>query len=69
MSLSSFKLKGFIMNGYKAFYRNKTIEVQATTSDEAQKKAAAVFKAKKTWEVTVVLCETAGTQVTHTADF
>ena len=57
------------MNGYKAFYRNKTIEVQATTSYEAQKKAAAVFKAKKTWEVTVVLCETAGTQVTHTADF
>ena len=57
------------MNGYKAFYRNRAIEVQAATSYEAQQKAAAIFKAKKTWEVTVVLCEKAGTQVTHTADF
>jgi hypothetical protein len=69
MSLTSFKLKGFIMNGYKAFYRNRAIEVQAATSYEAQQKAAAIFKAKKAWEVTVVLCEKAGTQVTHTADF
>jgi hypothetical protein len=56
------------MNGYKAFYRNKTIEVYANTSYEAQQKAAAMFKAKKAWEVTVVLCELAGAQVTHTAD-
>jgi hypothetical protein len=56
------------MNGYKAFYRNKTIEVYANTSYEAQQKAAALFKAKKSWEVTVVLCELAGAQVTHTAD-
>ena len=55
------------MNGYKAFYRNKTVEVYANTSFEAQAKAASLFKAKKSWEVTVVLCELGGKQVTHTA--
>ena len=56
------------MNGYKAFYRGKTIEVYAATSYEAQKKAATIFKAKKQYEVTVVLCERAdGSQVTHVA--
>ena len=55
------------MNGYKAFYRNKTVEVYANTSFEAQTKAASLFKAKKSWEVTVVLCELNGEQVTHTA--
>ena len=45
------------MNGYKAFYRGKTIEVYADTSYQAQQKAAAQFKAKKSWEVSVYLCE------------
>ena len=57
------------MNGYKAFYRGKTLAVYAHTTLEAQTKAAALFKAKKAWEVSVVLCELAGVQVTHTADF
>ncbi len=52
-------------NGYKAFYRGKTCEVYAATSYEAQQKAAAVFKAKKSYEVTVMLCEKSGEQVTH----
>ena len=43
------------MNGYIAFWRGKQIEVYAATSFEAQQKAAALFKAKKTYEVTVVL--------------
>jgi hypothetical protein len=55
------------MNGYKAFYKGKTCEVYANSSYEAQQKAAAQFKAKKEWEVTVVLCELAGEQVTHSA--
>ena len=59
----------YTMNGYKAFYRGKTIEVYAASSYEAQTKAAALFNAKKAWEVSVVLCELAGAQVTHTADF
>ena len=50
------------MNGYKAFYRGKTIEVYADTSYQAQQKAAAQFKAKKSWEVSVYLCEKNGEQ-------
>lgn len=57
------------LNGYKAFYRGKTIEVYAKTSFEAQEKAAESFRAKKSYEVTVVLCEKAGQQVTHIPDF
>jgi predicted Fe-Mo cluster-binding NifX family protein len=58
-----------MMNGYKAFYKGKSIEVYANTSYEAQKKAAEVFKARKAYQITVVICEKAGQQVTHsTAD-
>jgi hypothetical protein len=57
------------MNGYKCFYRGKTCEVYADSSYEAQQKAALVFKAKKSYEVTVVLCEKAGEQVVHTPTF
>lgn len=57
------------MNGYIAFWRGKRIEVYASTSYEAQQKAAALFKAKKAYEVTVVLAERAGEPVVHTAGF
>jgi hypothetical protein len=63
------------MNGYKAFFRGKAIEVYAETSHAAQVKAAQEFKARKSWEVTVMLCETGtdgtspGEQVTHTPTF
>ena len=53
------------MNGYKAFFKGKSIEVYANTSYEAQQIAAKQFKAKKSYDVTVVLCEKAGGQVTH----
>lgn len=46
------------MNGYKAFYRGRETEVYAETSYEAQTKAAKFFKAKKSYEVAVMLCET-----------
>lgn len=56
--------------GYKAFYKRKEIEVYADSAYEAQKKAAKQFKAKKEYEVTVVLCEKPdGKQVVHTPDF
>jgi hypothetical protein len=55
------------MNGYRAFYKGKSIEVYADTSLGAQKIAAAQFKAKRTWEVTVVLCEVAGEPVVQVA--
>lgn len=53
------------MNGYVCFFRGKRHEVHATTSYEAQQKAAAFFKAKKSYEVSVTLAEIKGTQVTH----
>ena len=55
------------MYGYKAFYKGKTIEVFAETSYAAQKEAAKQFKARKEYEVSVMLCEKGGEQVTHLA--
>jgi len=43
------------MNTYKAFYKGKTMQVLADTSYEAQKKAASSFKAKKSYDVSVML--------------
>jgi hypothetical protein len=57
------------MNGYMCFYKKKQTEIYANTTLEAQEKAAKFFKAKKSWEVTVVLAEKNGKQITHTADF
>lgn len=54
------------MNGYIAFYKGKQIEVYAPTSLNAQTKAAAIFKARKQYQVTVVLCEKNGEQVLTT---
>ncbi len=55
------------MNGYKAFYNGRTTEVHADTSYKAMLAAAAFFKvpANKAHKVSVVLCEKAGEQVTH----
>jgi hypothetical protein len=53
------------MNGYIAFYRGKQLEVFADSSYAAQQKAAALFKARKAYEVTVMLAELDGKQVAH----
>ena len=53
------------MNGYVAFYRGKRIEVYAATTIEARDKAAASFKARKAYDVTVMLAEKNGEPVTH----
>lgn len=55
------------MNGYKAFYKGKNTEVYADTAYQAQQLAAQQFKAKKSYEVTVMLCEKSGETHTHTA--
>ena len=60
------------MNGYKAFYSGKEIEVYAETLYAAKLKAVAAFKAspKKAHMISVVLCEKDGETVTHsTAEF
>ena len=55
-------------NGYIAFYKGKKMEVYADTSLEARDIAQAAFKAKKGYEVTVMLAEKDGKEVIHTAD-
>ena len=57
------------MNGYVAFYKGKRLDVHAETSYEAREKAAALFKARQSYKVTVILAEKDGEQVTHIADF
>ena len=60
------------MNGYKAFYNGKTIEVYAASSYAAQCKAAEVLKVKsnKQYKITVVLCEDAdGSDVLQSTQF
>lgn len=59
------------MNTYEAFYKGKRTTVQANTSYSAQECAAKVFKAKKSYDVTVVLVELGSdtpspVSVTHT---
>ncbi len=46
------------MRTYRAFYKNRVITVTASTSYEAQLKAAAVFKARKSYDVAIVLADT-----------
>lgn len=53
-------------NVYVAFYRGKTAQVRADTAYDAQRIAAELFKARKQYEVTVVLAEKDGNQVVHT---
>lgn len=54
------------MNGYIALYKGKQIEIYANTSYEAQQIASKQFKAKKSYEVSVYLCEKNGEQVITT---
>jgi hypothetical protein len=53
------------MHGYIAFYRGQRVEVFASSSYEAQQKAAALLRARKSHEVAVVLAEKEGHAVTH----
>ena len=60
------------MNGYKAFYNGKVIELYAESLLAAKRKAVAEFKAprKKEHMVSIVLCEKDGITVTHsTSEF
>lgn len=53
------------MNTYKAFFQGKQIEVKADTSYEAQQVAVKIFKAKKSWSVTVMLVAKGEVPVIH----
>ena len=56
-------------NGYICFYKNRgkgqRCEVFAISSYQAQQKAAVILKAKKAYDIVVVLAEQAGEVVTH----
>ena len=54
-------------NEYVAFYKGRRTGVYANTPYEAQQKAATLLGARKAYEVTVVLAERDGQQVTHVA--
>lgn len=45
------------MRDYIAFYRGKQIELQAASSYAAQQAAAKIFKARKAYDVSVVLAD------------
>jgi hypothetical protein len=47
------------MRTYQAFYKNQVITVMAATSYAAQLAAAKVFKAKKSYDVAIVLADIA----------
>ena len=65
MSMSNDNTSTANLNGYVCFYRSKRTEVYASTTYEAQQKAAAFFKARKSYDVTVVLAEKGGAPVIH----
>ncbi len=51
------------LNGYIAMFKDKKIKVYATTTLEAQEKAHAIFKNKKSYDISVFLVEKNGEQV------
>ena len=53
------------MNGYLGFYKNKKYEVFAKTTLEAQEKLAKQLKVKKSYQISVYLCEKDGKEVVH----
>lgn len=57
------------MNGYICLWKGKKFEVYAESTYEAQKKCASENKIKKTYEITVMLAEKNGEQVTHIPGF
>ena len=50
---------------YIAFYKGKQIEVKALRSYDAQEAAAKIFKARKSYEVTVMLAAKDDEPVIH----
>jgi hypothetical protein len=54
-----------IENTYEAFFRKQRKTITAETSYEAQQKAAKEFKAKKPYEVVVVLAKIGDEIVVH----
>lgn len=58
-------IQGEGKNVYKAFYKGKETDLRADSSYSAQTKAAAFFKAKKSYDVTVVILAKGDDAVIH----
>jgi hypothetical protein len=58
-------IQGEGKNVYKAFYKGKEIDLRADSSYSAQVKAAVFFKAKKSYDVTVVILAKGDDTVIH----
>ena len=62
------------MNGYKCFWNGKELDIYADTSYQALHLATPEFqkmagrKKVKGYDITVVLCEVKGRQVTHSGE-
>lgn len=54
---------------YICFYKNKEIQVNALRSFDAQEIAAKIFKAKKSYEITVMLVAKDNEQIEQVATF
>ena len=57
------------MNGYIGLYKGKKYEVYAETTYAAQLKLAKQLKVKKSYQISIYLCEKDGKEIVHTADF
>jgi hypothetical protein len=53
------------MNTYQAFYRGRSIQLEAESSYKAQQLAATLLKARKSYDVVVGLVAKDGEQVSH----
>lgn len=53
------------MNTYHAFYRGKKLELKAETTYKAQQEAVKLFKAKKAFEITIMLVAKGEEPYTH----
>ena len=52
-------------NGYIGLYKGKQYEVYANTTFEAQEKLAKQLKVKRSYEISIYLCEKNGKDVIH----
>ena len=57
------------MNGYIGLYKGKQYEVYAETTFEAQQKLVKQLKAKKSYEISVYLCEKDGKEIIQSTSF
>lgn len=54
------------MNGYIGFYKGRRFEIMSDSTYHAQQTIAKANRIKKAYEITIVLAEKDGEQVTHT---